>query len=388
VAGVSYYKTTAAQRIDLGEIPSSAEERSFLTEYYVHGLGEFAYRNGIDLSELSVEGPDATRPPTHEYAPAARRPLIPFGGGIDSIVTATAFRNEGSDSTLCIVHPPRDKFDIIEAAAAITGLPIARIVREIDPLVRRSGELGFFNGHVPITAVITAAALVAAVLGGHDAVVMSNERSASVPTLVHHGVEVNHQWSKGEQFEEGFARMAAAALGARVSVFSYLRSRSELWVAREFAHLTEFHEVFRSCNRSFHQDRSERLGRWCGTCDKCCFIDLILSPFMSIGSLTRVFDGHEPLVNPQLEDRFLNLLGLAQDAKPFECVGDVGECRTALLLAAARADRSGNVLLQSLRSVVAAAPDELRNTAELLSSIGPHHIPERYVPPDLLVSAR
>jgi hypothetical protein len=388
MAGVSYYKTTAARRIDLGDIASSADERAFLTDYYVHGLGEFAYRNGIDLSDLSVEGPEAGRPPSHAYVPTARRPLIPFGGGIDSIVTATALHDDGADATLCIVHPPRDRFAAIEDAAAVTGLPIVRIVREIDPLVRRSDELGFFNGHVPITAVITAAALVAAVLGGHDAVVMSNEWSASVPTLVHEGVNVNHQWSKGEEFEEGFAQMVTAALGARLSVFSYLRSRSELWVAREFAHLVEFHGVFRSCNRSFHQDRGERLGRWCGTCDKCCFIDLILSPFMSAASLDRVFDGHEPLGNPQLGDRFLTLLGLAPETKPFECVGDVGECQAALLLAAARPDRSDSVLLQSLRAAVVAKPDAQHSTAEILFPIGPHHIPERYVPPDLLVRAR
>ena len=40
--------------------------------------------------------------------------------------------------------------------------------------------MGFFNGHVPITAVITAASVVAAVLDRRDAVVLSNEWSASV----------------------------------------------------------------------------------------------------------------------------------------------------------------------------------------------------------------
>ena len=61
---------------------------------------------------------------------------------------------------------------------------MTRIERTIDPLVRRSAELGFLNGHVPVTAVITSAALVAAVLDRRDAVVLSNEWSASVPTLV------------------------------------------------------------------------------------------------------------------------------------------------------------------------------------------------------------
>jgi hypothetical protein len=386
MAGVSYYKTTAAHVIDLGDTASSAEERAFLAQYYRHGLAEFAYRNGIDLGELSVVGPGATPSPAHRYVPIPRRPLIPFGGGIDSIVTASALSG-GSDVALCIVHPPDDLFAAIEDAAAVTSLPIVRIAREIDPLVRRSDEFDFYNGHVPITAVITAAALVAAVLGGRDAVVMSNEWSASVPTLVHEGNEVNHQWSKGIEFEEGFARLVASVLGPDLSIFSYLRSRSELWVAREFARLTEFHGAFRSCNRSFHQDEDERLSRWCGACDKCCFIDLILAPFMSATALEVVFDGHEPLQNPRLRDRFSVLLGLAPDAKPFECVGDVGECRTALLLAADRPDRRDTELLQSLRTTVRTTTDTHDSTAEFLSPIGPHHIPERYAPPDLLVDA-
>ena len=304
LAGVSYYKTTAATVIDLGSTASTADERDFLTRYYANGLGEFAYRNGIDLNDLTVIGPDAplTSPPT--YIPTPGRPLVPFGGGIDSIVTVHGLQVAAADATLCIVHPPGDHFAAIEDAAATTNLPIVRIAREIDPLVRRSEEFGFLNGHVPITAVITAAALVAAILDRRDAVVLSNEWSASVPNLLHAGHPVNHQWSKSLEFEQRFAQLVAATLGPHVAVFSYLRCRSELWVAQQFAGLSGFHKVFRSCNRAFHQDPAQRLARWCGVCDKCCFIDLILSPFMSADELRGVFGGREPLENAQLEERF------------------------------------------------------------------------------------
>ena len=391
LAGVSYYKTTAAPVIDLGSTPTSVDEKAFLTQYYVHGLGEFAHRNGIDLGHLSVVGPDVHPAAPLDYRPVAQRPLIPFGGGMDSIVTVSALGADGLDAALCIVHPPRDRFAAIEDAAAVTGLPIVRVEREIDPAVRRSGELGFLNGHVPITAVITAAALVAAVLERRDAVVLSNEWSASVPTLVRDGHPVNHQWSKGTAFELGFARLVASTLGTRLSVFSYLRCRSELWVAHEFASLTEFHGAFRSCNRSFHQDPAQRLAGWCGTCDKCCFVDLILSPFMSAGELGAVFGDHEPLNNPQLEARFSTMLGLGPDAKPFECVGDVNECRAALLIAAERRDRQGTPLLRSLRSAVRALSTrggDALSVGELLAPLGPHYVPDRYAPPDLLVRAQ
>ena len=399
LAGVSYYKTTAARVIDLGSTTSTPDERAFLTRYYVEGLGEFAYRNNIELRDLVVEGPDAPAssrasspgfPP--RYAPTPGRPLIPFGGGIDSIVTVAALCAgpvEAADAALCIVHPPGDRFAAIEDAAAVTGVPVVRVTRRLDPLVRRSEELGFLNGHVPVTAVISAAAVLAAVLDRRDAVVLSNESSASVPTLLHAGQAINHQWSKGMEFEQSFAHFVAASLGPRLSVFSYLRPRSELWVAQQFAQLGEFHEVFRSCNRSFHQDPAQRLDHWCGTCDKCCFIDLILAPFLPAASLRRLFDGHEPLEQSELEGRFAALLGLAADSKPFECVGDLEECRAALALAAARPDRRRTPLVRTLVKRVTDAGDgsSPAQAASLLVPTGPHYIPDRYAPPDLLVPA-
>lgn len=384
LAGVSYYKTTAAEVIDLGTTTSTADERSFLTTYYVNGLAEFAYRNDIALHDLRVEGPEAATTAPAEYDPIPLRPLVPFGGGIDSIVTVDAIKRHVIDVELCVVHPPGQRFATIEDAASVTGLPVVRITREIDPLVRRSDELGFLNGHVPITAIITAATLVKAVLDRRDAVILSNEWSASVPTLVHEGEPVNHQWSKGIEFEEDFAELVATSLGSQISVFSYLRSRSELWVAAQFSQLSQYHSTFRSCNHAFHQDRAHRLSHWCGTCSKCCFIDLILAPFMPVADLRRIFGGREPLEDPLLENRFYDLMGLDPDDKPFECVGDVGECRAALSLTSVL--RPENPMVQSLmEAVLTEATSDVFGEPYYLLPRGPHHIPERYAPADLLV---
>jgi len=388
LAGVSYYKTTAAPVIDLGALGTTAGERRFLTDFYRNGLAEFAYRNGIELHALAVVGPDIPHLTSAGYVPIADRPLIPFGGGIDSIVTVAALQIAHPQAALCIVHPPANRFPAIESAASVTKLPVTRVIREIDPLVRRSAELGFLNGHVPITAVISAAALVAAVLDHRDAVVLSNEWSASAPTLVDGGRAVNHQWSKGDEFEQSFATLVVDALGPNIAVFSYLRSRSELWVAEQFARLNEFHGAFRSCNRSFHQNAAQRLDHWCGACDKCCFIDLILAPYMSAVDLGTVFAGHEPLENPELQSQFETLLGLEPDAKPFECVGDTDECRTALRLAAARPDRRDTqMLVRLLARVTRAEGPDMSLDADPHAPMGPHYIPDRYVPSDLLVRA-
>ena len=386
LAGISYYKTSAAPVIDLGELHTTLTERDFLQTFYVNGLGEFAYRNGLDLRGLRVEGPEAGTVSPASYDPDAGRPLIPFGGGIDSIVTVASLAADHPDAALCVVEPPNQRFAAIEDAAATTALPVTRIVRTIDPLVRRSAELGFLNGHVPVTAIISAAALVAAVLDRRDAVVLSNEWSASVPTLVSDGRPVNHQWSKSESFEQAFGDLVLSTLGPSISVFSYLRPRTELWVAQQFAGLRQYHGTFRSCNRAFHQDPAQRLDHWCGRCDKCCFVDLVLAPFMDRVELEAVFAGDEPLQNPSNEERFQTLLGLGAGIKPFECVGDTDECRAALVLTAQRPDRADSELVGRWRAEL--ADNAPADAAALLQPRGTHRIPDRYAPTDLLVRTR
>lgn len=390
LAGVSYYKTAAPPAIDLGDTALSERERAFLREFYLSGLGEYAYRNGLELSDLTIHsapgepafvpaasssGPTlpsgpasaASVPPSQPAAPggpaalAAQelRPLVPFGGGIDSIVTVEGMRKRAGDVALFVVSRPGDRFAAIERPAAVSGLPVIRAGREIDPQLLRSAELGFLNGHVPVTGIISAIAVLAATLHGRDAVVMSNEWSASVPTLEHDGRPVNHQWSKSAAFEAGFRELLRDSPAGLPGYFSALRDRTELWVGERFAGLTRYHRTFRSCNRAFHLDAGRRLRHWCGQCDKCCFIDLILAPFLPAEELRAVFaadgGGGEPLDDPGLKPKFQTLLG--SGTKPFECVGEVTECRAAVILAAERTDRGGAALLRELAAEVTGRPD-------------------------------
>jgi hypothetical protein len=97
----------------------------------------------------------------------------------------------------------------------------------------------------------------------------------------------------------------------------------------------------------------------------------------------------EPLENPVNEARLHALLDVGDGVRPFECVGDIDECRAAVLAAAGRGDRTGSVHLQRLRDLVAdAAGTSPADVTALLAPRGPHHIPERYAPADLLVRAR
>lgn len=378
LTGVSYYKAFAPLVIDLGTHEVVPSLRPFLLDYYVQGLGEFAYKNpDVDLSGLQIVGGKDVAPtaPSATAPGPVERPLVPFGGGLDSLVSTHFVTQQTPDAALFVVSRAGDRFEAIETPAAVTGLPVHRATRELDPTILRSPDLGFLNGHVPVTAIISAIAVLAATMGERDAVVMSNEWSASMGNVQENGQNINHQYSKSLAFERAFRTVLHETIGQYPDYFSILRPRSELWIAREFAEHDDYVRSFRSCNRAFHIDPALRLDRWCGHCDKCTFIDLILSPFLSRTALSSIFEGDEPIENPALAGTLRTLLGLSADPKPFECVGDVDECRAAVLLAAARFDRSDSPLLRQLRDELAGAPVDAER---LLSPLGDHFVPEPY----------
>jgi len=386
LSGISYYKAQAPLVVDLGDTAVTAAELELLRAFYVHGLGELAYRNGIDLSNIEFRLRSEPTGQVAEGGAVARRiarPLVPFGGGIDSIVTVETIKRRIGDTTLFVASQGGIRFQAIEAAAAVSGLPIRRADRSMDEKILRSEEFGFLRGHVPVTGILSAIAVMAAALHGHDAVVMSNEWSASEGNLVVDGQSINHQYSKSASFEVAFRRALHSAIGDAIAYFSLLRPFSELRVAQRFAELDAYHRVFHSCNRAFRVDPHRRLEHWCGECDKCCFIDLILSPFLGAAQLDAIFDGLEPLTRPALRNRFQRLLGTAPGGKPFECVGAVAECRAALQLCAARPDRAQNLFVQSLLEEL---PDRLspKEIERLLAPFNEHWLPDGFATEDFL----
>ena len=119
LAGVSYFKTAAPPVVDLGDLATTASERAFLRSFYLEGLAEFAHRNGLDLSATEFVGPE--RRDTGPVTPATGAgPLVPFGGGIDSIVTVEAVRGRHRDAALFVVSRPGDRFAAIERPASVS----------------------------------------------------------------------------------------------------------------------------------------------------------------------------------------------------------------------------------------------------------------------------
>ena len=49
IAGVSYYKAAVPAEIRIDSYAIDADTAAFMDELYLNGLGEFAYRNGLNL---------------------------------------------------------------------------------------------------------------------------------------------------------------------------------------------------------------------------------------------------------------------------------------------------------------------------------------------------
>ncbi|MEP6908484.1 MAG: endonuclease domain-containing protein, partial [Pseudoxanthomonas sp.] len=232
IAGVSYYKAAVPPEIRIEAYDIDAETAALLEMVYVNGLGEFAYRNALNLHGR-VRFPVAGATPSVD-APAAglrQHALVAIGGGKDSLVSIEALRSAGVDQTVTWIGNSQ----LIAACAARTDLPTLNIGRAIAPELFELNRQGAWNGHIPVTAVNSAILVLSALLQGVDQVVFSNERSASYGSMIPGTGEVNHQWSKGWQFEQAFGNHVQRRVAADLHYYSLLRPLSELAVARQFA---------------------------------------------------------------------------------------------------------------------------------------------------------
>jgi hypothetical protein len=170
---------------------------------------------------------------------------------------------------------------------------------------------------------------VAILTGRHD-VAVSNELSANEPTLHFEGVAINHQYSKSAEFEADFQALLAHIFESGPRYYSFLRPLSELHIAELFCgsdSLARYEGVFSSCNRAYVHGSSHIF--WDGTCPKCAFFFLAMAPFAAQEQLVAIFDGKNLLHDPELEQTYRQLLGIAGD-KPLDCVGEIKESRTAM----------------------------------------------------------
>ena len=371
IAGVSYYKAAMPGEIRIDSYAIDAATAALLEQVYLNGLGEFAYRNGLDLrGRIRFPFDPALATAAAPALGLGERALVAIGGGKDSLVSIEALRALGVEQAVTWIGNSQ----LIRTCAERTGLATLNIGRALAPALFEINRQGAYNGHIPVTAVNSAILVLAAVLTGAGQVVFSNERSASYGSLIPGAGEVNHQWSKGWAFERAFGEQVERAVAADLRYYSLLRPLSELAVARQFAKSHHYDEHFSSCNRNFHILGEKPAQRWCGLCPKCHFVFLALAPFMSKARLVRIFGRN--LLDEEGQAAGFDALLEYQDHKPFECVGEGRESRAAMAALAARADWREDALVARFAREILPQLDPAELSIEPLLEIeGEHRVP-------------
>jgi hypothetical protein len=313
-------------------------------------LGEFGFRNKIDLEarvnfldrrhDLTIGVPNqkSDRPEVHSSVSRSgtdvesmqgrgdlpRRSAVLLGGGKDSLVSVEVLRASSEPMVLFSVNPKKPILD----CASVSDLPFVSVSRALDPNLFELNAAGAYNGHVPITAIVSLIAIAGAFVHGYDAVILSNERSADEGNLMHNGAEVNHQYSKTSEFERDLRSYVAEHISKRVSYLSLLRPLSELHIAQLMARTARYDDCFTSCNRAFQIRPTETPARWCCDCPKCRFTFLALATAMAPDRVVRIF-GRNLLDDPSQLPGYEELVGLFAN-KPWECVGEIAESASAI----------------------------------------------------------
>jgi hypothetical protein len=178
-------------------------------------------------------------------------------------------------------------------------------------------------------------------------------------------------------------RAVLAEVTGELDYFSLLRPLSELRIAAMFARSERFLPVFTSCNAAFRLDGRRRVDRWCGHCPKCRFVFLALAPFLSRDRVVEVFGG-DLLADPAQLAGYRELLGLTGH-RPFECVGEVDECRAALQMIAGDVRWVASPLIPRLAGELRAANATVSDaTIDAIMAPGRRH----FLPPAALRALR
>ena len=379
LGGVSYYKTCLPKEIEVWSGTMTPRQAAFYNEVYEKGLGEFFYKNKIDFRGL-VKFPfkeDAEPTAPKDMAMDDTWPvttLVPIGGGKDSIATIELLKKAKVPVTLLrlVSHP------LIEKQAEIANLPLIKVERHLSPLLFALNEQGALNGHVPITAYLSAVSVIVALLYGQKAIALSNERSADYGNTEYLGMTINHQWSKGVEFERAFQQEITEMIDPTLQYFSLLRPLSELGIASIFGKARHFHDVATSCNTNWRIVREKPRDKWCRACPKCAFAFAILSAFIEEQKLVDLFGGNL-FDDPALLPTFRELLGL-EGIKPFECVGTPEETKAALYLAQKNGWSGESAVLKMFQTeVLPTIKDPEGLVEECMTPSKYHAIPKRFL---------
>ena len=316
---VNYWKSTISKNVNIKCGSLDEEQIKFFKKIYFYGLGEFFYRNNItnDIdSFMNINCTGKVYDTNIEYYGTGN--LICIGGGKDSCVTLELLKNE-KDNSCFIINPKPVHLNCCRVAGIESIYGVKRI---IDKNLLKLNELGYLNGHVPFSAMISFVSYLVAYLNNKKNIILSNESSANQVNVL--GTKINHQYSKSYEYELDFQNYSKKYLGS-INYFSLLRPLSEYQIGMLFSkYCSNYFKIFKSCNLG----SKEKEWIWCCKCAKCLFIFSLLSPFLYKDKLIEIFST-DMFDDTSLLQMFKELLG-KENVKPFDCVGTFEEINYAI----------------------------------------------------------
>ncbi len=314
-----FFKLSNFSTVRVGFGSLDPESVYFFEDFFVGGLGEFRFLQGLDpRRKVSVvSAPEAAfnmaEFPLHEHA------LMLNGGGKDTIVAAEMLRRAGQSFTWLTVEPNETRRRVIRCAGG--GDSAIEVDFRIEGDFEQNQAYGW--GHTPYAAIVMAIGALFALLTRSRYVISGNELSADSGNVVYRGHLVNHQYSKSSVHELGFWKFVRRRIHPSMEVLSVLRPFHDVQLAMLFSSLDRYFGTFVSCNSGIAG------GRWCKQCPKCAFTALAIGAFTGVSGLRRIF-GEDVLGSPRIRRRIGELV--EGRIKPWECVGSRDECLLALAL--------------------------------------------------------
>ena len=335
--GVSYYKAYLPKEIIVKTGQLNRGQADYFNDVYSNGLGEFIYRNNLKFSDIAMfESSDIGKSSKTNTQMRESKALVPMSGGKDSILTAEILKTADINFRPLFMTTDGNYPEVLNDF----GQPIL-VKRQISKQLIIENEIGAMNGHVPFSAILDSILAVTAVLYGFSDVVLSHESSADEATVRYDGREVNHQYSKSSKFEKRISSHVKDNISNNLEFFSLIRNLSELDIHELFVSkglFSKYRGKWSSCNiANYRQGQNTTDLKWCGKCSKCANAFLLFAPFVNKNELIDMFSGNNLATDPDLKEDIEGLLGMTE-SKPFECVGEINELRSAVNIAL----KSGN----------------------------------------------
>jgi len=234
ILGISYYKLYCPPSIQTG-YNLSVKQAEFWNTVYAKGLGEFLYRNKLDLKMIArfpakkgSKNVITQKQVGFDLGSANKRVLLGIGGGKDSIVAAELLKGRYETTSFLVETQKEDA--LTRRVMRAIGNEQLIVKRFLDPKIFEPHE-GSYNGHIPISAIFSFLGLLAARLHGYRYLAVGNEQSSNFGNLKYRGVIINHQWSKSMEYESLLQEYTRLFISPHIKYFSILRQFNEIRVA-------------------------------------------------------------------------------------------------------------------------------------------------------------